>query len=350
MPSTNYNHQGFNMSASVIHRYFFSVFIFFLMASKASAFSAGAGTCNVDSLINMGGMSVSQGTPATLSMTLSKQEYTPGETLSVTIDSTATWKGILLYAENLSQEKVGSFSFPPGYKAQSEACQKALTHTNSDAKPASLTIEWTAPTDQETVTFRAAIADGSGGNVHNLSPIILNRKSLPPQVISVAPGIDNEDSIFTDSDVSTAVTKFLVTLDQEVKDPVGDDLEDDVTNPANFILVEQGENETFQTLSCLDGLAADDVSITVNDVEYSSIDSQAIVSVNDGQRLAVGAYRFIACGSTSIENLDNTKLDGNGDGTGGDDYIVDFTISEDGRGCMFFVLPVGLEKVAVLCL
>lgn len=48
-----------------------------------------------------------------------------------------------------------------------------------------------------------------------------------------------------------------------------------------------------------------------------------------GGQLALGSYRLFVCGSTSVKNLLNEKLDGNRDGIPGDDFIRDFHIVSD---------------------
>ena len=53
--------------------------------------------------------------------------------------------------------------------------------------------------------------------------------------------------------VATGPSSFTVTFDEPVNDPPGDSEPDDVTNPANYLLVEAGTNATFDTVSCAGG-------------------------------------------------------------------------------------------------
>ncbi|RME88037.1 MAG: hypothetical protein D6770_07895, partial [Anaerolineae bacterium] len=57
---------------------------------------------------------------------------------------------------------------------------------------------------------------------------------------------------------TTGPTSFTVTFNENVNDPVGNTDPDDVTNPANYILVEAGANGLFDTASCRNGVQADD--------------------------------------------------------------------------------------------
>lgn len=42
--------------------------------------------------------------------------------------------------------------------------------------------------------------------------------------------------------------------------------------------------------------------------------------------MSAGSYRLQVCGTTTIVDLDGNALDGNGDGVGGDDFRIDFTV------------------------
>ncbi len=81
-------------------------------------------------------------------------------------------------------------------------------------------------------------------------------------------------------------------------------------NPANYLLVEAGENGTFQTQSCdpqgNGGWQPDDRQITVNSVDYDSSTFRSTLTVNGGQPLPRGSYLLLICGTTSISDPDGT--------------------------------------------
>jgi LPXTG-site transpeptidase (sortase) family protein len=94
-----------------------------------------------------------------------------------------------------------------------------------------------------------------------------------------------------------------------------------VTNPANYLLVEDGVNGTFDTTSCLGGLATDDIQINISSVTYFS--RTAVISLSIIP--PVGNYRLFVCGTTSIVDLVGNPLAGNGV-TSGTDHILNFVV------------------------
>ncbi len=79
-------------------------------------------------------------------------------------------------------------------------------------------------------------------------------------------------------------------------------------NPGNYILVEAGANGIFDTDGCQAGVAADDVSIAINSVVYSATTRTARLNINGGTPLPPGAYRFFICGTTSVTNTFDIKI------------------------------------------
>ena len=122
-----------------------------------------------------------------------------------------------------------------------------------------------------------------------------------------------------------AVTALHVTFSEPVRDPAGNSDPDDVTNPSNFLLVEPGVDLDYQTTGCALGLAGDDVAIPVVAVSYSEASNTATLDFG-GVALADSIYRLFVCGSTTIRDLPGNRLDGNGDGSGGDDFARTFRV------------------------
>ena len=120
-------------------------------------------------------------------------------------------------------------------------------------------------------------------------------------------------------------------------DPAGDSDPDDVTNPANYMLARSATG-TFATTSCVLGVTAPDVAISVDSVTYANNSGSgpfiATLDVNSGLPLNVeGFYRLYTCGTTSIVDAVNTGLILAGDGVNpGTDFVRNFRISAPTSG------------------
>jgi LPXTG-site transpeptidase (sortase) family protein len=125
----------------------------------------------------------------------------------------------------------------------------------------------------------------------------------------------------------TGPGSFTATFSKAVNDPAGNTVAEDVTNPANYLLVNKGTNGTADTSSCAGGVLADDTQVTVTSVVYNSVTFQATVTLVGA--LPVGSYRLFICGTTSVVDLVGNQLN---DGT---DYTFDFAVqanSQQGGG------------------
>ena len=153
-----------------------------------------------------------------------------------------------------------------------------------------------------------------------------------PAVTRINSVADTGDGELSEGEVANLpITQLLVTFsepvqDPPVQDPAAETLVDDVTNAANYLLLDDGGNGAFDTTSCAAGLAGDDIQIPVNTVTYSPASFTATLSTNGGAALSTGSYRLLVCGTTSIKDLVGNALDGNGDGTGGDDFARNFSV------------------------
>jgi LPXTG-site transpeptidase (sortase) family protein len=133
--------------------------------------------------------------------------------------------------------------------------------------------------------------------------------------------IDNTAPSVTGSSLTafyiTGPNTFTVTFSEDVNNPAGDTVTDDVTNPANYRIINKGANGTVNTPSCLGGLLGDDTQATVSSVVY--IPNTAVVTL--ASPLPAGNYRLLVCGTTSIVDLALNPLGG------GVDFTFDFTVS-----------------------
>src|SRR5262249_19522155 len=66
-----------------------------------------------------------------------------------------------------------------------------------------------------------------------------------------------------------------------------------VSNPANYLLVNRGANNVFNTTSCVGGVQSDDVAITINSVSYDGGTQTATLNLNGGAQLGKGTYRLV---------------------------------------------------------
>ena len=114
-------------------------------------------------------------------------------------------------------------------------------------------------------------------------------------------------------------SSFTVTFSKAVANPAGNSGQDDVTNPANYLLVEKGSNGTADTTSCASGVAGDDVQQAVTSVSYNETTFTATVTLAGA--LPAGSYRLFVCGTTSIVDTANNPLN-NGLSDATFDFIV----------------------------
>jgi hypothetical protein len=229
------------------------------------------------------------------------------------------------------------------------------SHTNDQNLP----VQTSFP-DYEAMGTGIILFDHHGsGPTHNgqLSSQTIVFGELPlttvTQLNSVA---ETGDGQLTDGEgVTVEITQLLVTFSGPVMDLAGDSDPDDVTNPANYRLLSDGTNDTFQTNAC--GLAqGDDTTLNINSVVYDAVTQTATVGVNGGVPLPPDAYRFMVCGSNSIRGENGFALDGDNDAVFGGDFVLDFivggesfiqfdspsyTVSEDGDNATITVTRTG---------
>ena len=179
------------------------------------------------------------------------------------------------------------------------------------------------------VTNTATIADDGANGVdptpaNNSSTKVVNLDIVPPQVALVDSVPSTGDGEITSCEqIDTALQQLVVTFDEAVRDPSGDSDPDDVTNPANYRVVLPGGNLAFETTSCT-GPTGDDTTVAVTAVTYQSASFTATLDL--AEPLTSSQVRLLVCGSTSIRDLAGNPLDGDGNGTGGDDFARLFRV------------------------
>ncbi len=165
---------------------------------------------------------------------------------------------------------------------------------------------------------------GNWSAVASAGPYII--EAAAPRAISIETVADTADGVLAPGEtLVTPITQIVVTFNEPVADPVGDSDPDDVTNPANFQLLSPGADGTFQTASCV-AVAGDDVRTLPGSVFYLPATRTAVANYDSTVSLQASKYRLLVCGSTSIVDLAGNPLDGDANGTGGDDRILPFEV------------------------
>ena len=111
--------------------------------------------------------------------------------------------------------------------------------------------------------------------------------------------------------LNTSISQITVEFNQSMTTASAEDV-------SNYILVENGSNNSFQTSSCIGGVLNDDIAIPVTSVSYD--DSDPFIATINFDSLPYGTYRLFICGTTSVENADGTELN-----DGAFDTELDFT-------------------------
>jgi hypothetical protein len=127
---------------------------------------------------------------------------------------------------------------------------------------------------------------------------------------------------FDHSRLQKGPSSIVIFFSQDV---IHDGSSNAANNPANYLLVENGQNNHFDTVSCQAGRSGDDVAVNIPSVQYVRMTGRGhsafIATLKLNQALPTGDYRLFVCGSTSIENLAGVKLNN------GTDSIISFSVA-----------------------
>lgn len=93
-------------------------------------------------------------------------------------------------------------------------------------------------------------------------------------------------------------------------------------NPANYLLVEAGPDGEHDTTACVLGIGDDDLSIPISSVSYDPTARTAALGIG-GAPLPNGRYRLLICGTTSVRDLFDVKLNG-----GLSDTLISFLVTD----------------------
>ncbi len=153
-----------------------------------------------------------------------------------------------------------------------------------------------------------------------LGEALLGDDTTPPQVSQLASNIESGTGMIDgNKPINANINKLVVTFNEAVLDPVGNDQPNDVTNAGNYLLVADGEDGVFETAVC-GTIQGDDNTILINSVSYNNETHTAAVAVNNGAFLAEDTYRFFVC-KENLQDLAGNHLNG-----GENDYSLTFIV------------------------
>jgi uncharacterized repeat protein (TIGR01451 family) len=171
-----------------------------------------------------------------------------------------------------------------------------------------------------TATVSATETDPVPGNNSDSETTTLDASA--PRVVLVDSDQTTADGEVTDCETihDRRVRRLIVRFDEAMLNPDGDSAGGDVTNPESWLLVRAGADHEVATTDC-DGPYEDDQEVTVTGITYDGGSNTATLDL--GSALTGDLYRLFACGTggSYLRDLAGNPLDGDGDGTGGDDFL-----------------------------
>ncbi|KAI9205688.1 uncharacterized protein BJ171DRAFT_501184 [Polychytrium aggregatum] len=156
-----------------------------VLASAVSTFAypTGAGTCDADATTIHMGMGFTQ-SPSGFSLSASSGQYTPGSPITITVQGSGTFKGVLLYATlDDGTTRVGTWQIGSGFRSMPECTGSDptawLTHSTADIKNAGTTFTWNPPASVSgNIHFQGAIVPGMP-NFDIFTSIVLTPAAAP---------------------------------------------------------------------------------------------------------------------------------------------------------------------------
>ena len=151
-------------------------------------------------------------------------------------------------------------------------------------------------------------SSGIGTILENSAPTLLFDANTVPE---------NNATLFT------GLGQILISFSEDVK---SDSSSGAANTIANYILLE-ANGDDFQTVNCATGVNPNDAEFVINTAIYNNNTGAgpfiATLNINNGVPLPAGIYRLYVCGTTSIEDLTDVKLN-----NGLSDSHLDFVISQ----------------------
>ncbi len=175
--------------------------------------------------------------------------------------------------------------------------------------------------------FHICVGDAAGNWAPSVTtgPYYVGDDTVPPRLEILSSVAAPPGGAFNGPHVvhPGGASQLLLGFNEPMYDPAGDSDAADVTNPANYLVVDAGPNATLETTDCTTP-GGDDVAVGVAGVLYDEPTSVAALVISDAFGMMRGPFRVLAC--PSLLDRNGNALDGNGDLTGGDTAIRDLRI------------------------
>ncbi|MEM7479613.1 MAG: beta-propeller fold lactonase family protein [Acidobacteriota bacterium] len=188
-----------------------------------------------------------------------------------------------------------------------------------------VTLDVTAPLADGAFTNTAEVVlatDPATGN--NDSTVEVTVDATAPEVVSVGTDEDTGDGELSSMEtMRVELDRFFVTFTEELDNPAGDGDPGDVTNPASYRVIAAGANHLVDTAGC-GPLAGDDYELLISAVEWDAVERIATLVLEAAVEKRDDLYALFVCGS--LGDLYGNALDGDGDGSGGDDFARYFRL------------------------
>lgn len=152
-----------------------------------------------------------------------------------------------------------------------------------------------------------------------ISPTVVNTKPISSL---------GHSTIINGQEITSTVTELEITFSEEMINPIGDDQAVDVTNPNNYRLFTAADGQAVFPADCSASVPADVTLLTLTSAVYD-VNHTIAFTASTSTGIAKGRYRLMGCHSGLQSSAVANFLDGNGDGTPGDDYVLDFSIKYD---------------------
>lgn len=205
-----------------------------------------------------------------------------------------------------------------GSQAAINAALDGLTYTPIAGFNASDTL--TITTDDQGNT-------GSGGAQSDNDTVDINVTGVAPEIARNGVKINNDagEAIAEGETVTAVIARLLVTFNEDMDNTTKGD---EVTNVANYLLLQEGSTVGFQTTSCQNvktgtGVNPGDTHVTIGSVTYDNATYTATLNLT--KALPRGIYRLYACGTATLRDLGGNALAGDG-ANAGTDFIRNFQV------------------------
>ena len=248
---------------------------------------------------------VEPGLPLQIGVTVSNQGPSTAESVSLTL-------GIPAGVDNVTT--TGCAEDPAGYPVCS------LGSILSTGQTAILVdaVVGASPDPLLPFDFNVSALTSDPAPANDQGTVVISTEGTPPTVTAFSS--DLGAALDTCSTLTERPQGVLVTFSEPLQrgpDPLGNSgsaLSAD--DPSAYRLVTPGPDHSLQTLDC-SAVLGDDTEIAVSAVTLAP-DSQS-ATLTAATPLPDGSLGLLVCGADALVDLAGNPLDGNGDGTGGDD-------------------------------